>query len=190
MKLVFDIGGTYMRLATAEGNLLTSELSTVSTPKGYDAALNQFEKMAKQLTLSEPLASCAGGVPGVLDKQKSMLIDARNLPNWVNKPLQADLSKVLGCPVTLENDTAIGALGEAHAGIDAGRPGCRCAGIRPVGGPVCGRSGDRHHFPEQGFTEAGHPVLDRAARGGVRPAAASCRANPGIRTGERLLQGH
>ena len=49
-----------------------------------------------------------------------MLVNAPHLPGWIRKPFSERLKAELACPVFLENDSAIVALGEAHHGAGKG----------------------------------------------------------------------
>ena len=60
--------------------------------------------------------AAAGGVPGILNKEKTVLLSAPNLEKWEDVFLKEALEKALDVPVRLENDAALGALGEAVFG--------------------------------------------------------------------------
>src|SRR4051812_20130623 len=62
----------------------------------------------------------AGGVPGPLNSEKSMLVNAPHLRGWINKPLGQKFKLIADCPVYFENDTALAALGESAKGAGHG----------------------------------------------------------------------
>lgn len=121
MYLVFDIGGTKMRLATAKNLEELSEIKEALTPPDFESAMQQFETLAKELTKGQAVTKCAGCVPGPLNAQKDRLVGAPNLPLWKGQPLAERISQILGCPVILENDAATAGLGEAVLGAGKGK---------------------------------------------------------------------
>lgn len=113
MYLVFDIGGTNMRVATSvDGNTLSST-KIVPTPKEFEDGIQIIRQIASELKGTEKINAVAGGIAGPLDKEKTMLVKSPHVTNWVNKPLKSELEKIFNCPVYLENDTALVGLGEA-----------------------------------------------------------------------------
>jgi predicted NBD/HSP70 family sugar kinase len=102
--------------------------------------------------------AAAGGIAGVLDKDKKTLVKSPNLATWENRPLSKGLEQILGCVVTIENDAGLAGLGEVFFG--AGRNhhivtyitvGTGIGGTRIVDGKI-----DRRVY---GF-EPGHQILD------------------------------
>ena len=55
-------------------------------------------------------------VPGAVDCEKAVVLQAPNLPSSVNFPLKAELEERLGWPVFLENDANAAAVGEMWLG--------------------------------------------------------------------------
>ena len=116
MRIVFDIGGTKMRIAkSVSGNSLTESV-VLPTPPAYSKGLEQLVREIKALAGSDAIQSIAGGVPAVLNEDKTVIVNAANLSDWSGKTFAADLVSEFKCPVKLENDAALGALGEASAG--------------------------------------------------------------------------
>lgn len=116
MYLIFDIGGTKMRVA-ASSDLKTFKTPVVaSTPKNFDQGMKAFKSLVEKITTGEPVKAVAGGVPGVLDAGKTKLIASPHLPNWKNKPLGKTIEKITGAKVIIENDAALAGLGEAAFG--------------------------------------------------------------------------
>lgn len=116
MYIVFDIGGTKLRLASSIDGKAIEKSESISTPQTYEAGLVSLLKLAKELSAGRPVTKMVGGVPGQLNEKKTMLAKASHLQDWVNKPLAKDLSENLNTVVELENDAALGALGEANFG--------------------------------------------------------------------------
>jgi predicted NBD/HSP70 family sugar kinase len=116
MYILFDIGGTKMRLAASLDRESFGEPKIVETPNTFDQGIATFVEIAKEFARSEKIQGIAGGIPGPLNKEKTMVINAPNLPAWNNKPLVKQLQKMLGAPVALENDAALVGLGEITYG--------------------------------------------------------------------------
>jgi glucokinase len=59
-------------------------------------------------------------VPGAVDCEKAIVLQAPNLPSLVNFPLKRELEQKLGWPVFLENDANAAAVGEMWLGAARG----------------------------------------------------------------------
>ena len=115
MFITIDVGGTNTRVGfSADGNKI-SKISKFATPprfiRGIDTILKRIHKQTKS-----QIAALAIGVPGGLDRKKGKLLLSPNLKGWNNKFVGKALEKKLKCPVYVENDVALGALGEATYG--------------------------------------------------------------------------
>jgi len=60
------------------------------------------------------------GVPGIIDMKTGMLRESPNLPGWAQSPVQAQIERLLGTRVILENDANVAALGEKWLGAAKG----------------------------------------------------------------------
>jgi glucokinase len=116
MYIVFDIGGTKLRLACSQDGKNLDQVVVKSTPKKYDTALSLMKEQIKILAGESKIKSVRGGVPGVLNPQKTEIMHAANLPDWSNKPFVEDLTEAFDCEIKLENDSALAALGESTQG--------------------------------------------------------------------------
>ena len=121
MYLVFDIGGTHMRIGVSSDGSTITESKIVPTSQDFDQGILVLKQTADELSGGEKINVVAGGIPGPLDKGKSMLVTCPQLHGWIQKPLKAELEKAYGTKVYLENDTAIGGIGEAVKGAGAGK---------------------------------------------------------------------
>ncbi|HSX35605.1 MAG TPA: ROK family protein [Patescibacteria group bacterium] len=111
MYLGIDIGGTKTLVAVLDDNGVIAERLTFPTPKDYD----DFERaLAESLRgfNTHQFTACGVGVPGRIDREHGVGLDMGNLP-WHDVPIQADVSKVLGCPVIIDNDANLAGLSEA-----------------------------------------------------------------------------
>lgn len=116
MYLLFDIGGTNMRLTVSrDGETFDTPLIR-KTPSNFEEGMNEFNLMFQSLSI-EDLKKSAGGIRGVLDKKEGRLLNDYHLVNWIAKPLRKSIEEITGGEVFLENDTAMVGLGEATRGV-------------------------------------------------------------------------
>ncbi|OGE38882.1 hypothetical protein A3F00_01315 [Candidatus Daviesbacteria bacterium RIFCSPHIGHO2_12_FULL_37_11] len=123
MYLLFDIGGTNIRLAVSPDGKEIGEVVTIPTPQDFEDGIKEIADAAKTLNGSDEFKAAGGGIREVLDKNKSMLINDpkhSKIPHWMGKPTREKLQETLSCPVYLENDSALVALGEAIHGAGTG----------------------------------------------------------------------
>lgn len=121
MYLLFDIGGTKMRLATSLDGENIGEVLTIPTSLNFDEAMDSFAKTAVQLTNGSQISFAAGGVRALDMISKDRLVNNPNYPMWAGDPLKETLEKNLKAKVFLENDMAMVGLGEAVVGAGAGK---------------------------------------------------------------------
>lgn len=157
MKLVFDIGGTNLRVAVSSDSQTILRSKTIPTPKDFEEGIQSIKEISENLLEGGNIDSSSGGIAGTLDLSKTMLVNGPHIQNWINKPLKAELERALGVTVKLENDTALGGLGEAKFG--AGKEsnivafiaiGTGLGGVRIVDGQI-----DKNFL---GF-EPGHQII-------------------------------
>lgn len=116
MNIVFDIGGTKLRVARAEGRVL-DEVRKVPTPLDLTDTINVLVEIAK--TFGGSLRGAAGCIPGQMSAERGVY-DANNRPLWEGRHMDRELRKALGVPVRIENDCATIGLGESGEGAGRG----------------------------------------------------------------------
>lgn len=104
-----------MRIAVSDGNTITSS-KIVPLSQNFNEAMVGLKRTVDEMIGSEKIEAIAGGVAGPLDQKKTMLTSSPHIPGWVNKPFKDSLENIFDCRVFLENDSALGALGEAIKG--------------------------------------------------------------------------
>ncbi len=158
MYILFDIGGTNIRVATSEDGATFCEPVSFATPQKFDDGVAQIAAAAEKLCNSVSVIAAGGGVKGPVSSDEGILLHPPNLPDWKNKPLKKVLEKIFKAPVFLDNDTAVVGLGEAVAG--AGKSHRIVAyvtistganGVRTIAGKL-----DQNAY---GF-EIGHHIID------------------------------
>lgn len=120
MFVLFDIGGTKTRVATSENLLSFSEPVTFDTPPQFYDAVRVMKDTIDEVTAGSTVDVIAGGIRGVLEKDKTTLHSEVRLTDWVGKPIAKTLGDIVDAPAYLENDAALAALGEAHYGAGKG----------------------------------------------------------------------
>jgi len=163
MYILFDIGGTKMRVVAADREKFLGEPTVVSTPKNFNEGMETLRRIIENITQSlteqgRSVTAIVGGIAGPLNPERTMLERSPNLSDWVGHDIRKTLNEAYKVPVEIENDAALVGLGEAHFG--AGRNKSIVAyltvstgvgGARIVGGKI-----DRSAV---GF-EPGHQIID------------------------------
>lgn len=159
-----------MRLAVSRDGKRFSDTKIIPTPQNFEEGITTFGNMASELSGGEQYSAIAGGIAGPINKDKTRLIAAPNLPGWVARPLKRELEIAAKGPVYVENDTNMSGLGEVYFGGGRGHDivayltvSTGVGGSRFVNGRI-----DKSAF---GF-EPGHQIID--ASGTLCP---SCEKN-------------
>lgn len=158
MYVLFDIGGTKMRVVTADRKKFIGEPVVVSTPKDFNEGMETLKRIIENLTKGSPVEAIVGGIAGPLNAEKTMLVKSPNIPGWVGQDIKKVLSDAYNVPISIENDSALVGLGEANYGAGRGNNivvyltvSTGVGGVRIVNGAIDESS--------QGF-EPGHQIID------------------------------
>jgi len=158
----FDLGGTKMMavVLNEKFKVLGRIKKKTKAHEGQAAGLKRMEQMIhellKQLSIDITLLKGIGiGIPGLLDLERGMILDAPNL-GWRRVGIRTTLKKRLGCPVVIMNDVDAGMYGEYIRGA---AQKARCAvGIFPgtgIGGG-CVYNGEILRGEKNSCMEIGH----------------------------------
>lgn len=120
MILVFDLGGSNMRVALAQKGEI-GEVLRIPTDRSA-AGFGKFLGALQEVAEGHQIAAIAGGFPGQLQGEDGELAVATNLPEWRGLPLLRELKQLFDLPVHIANDVELCGLGEARfgAGITEG----------------------------------------------------------------------
>ncbi|GAA4095437.1 ROK family glucokinase [Nocardioides kongjuensis] len=114
-----DIGGTKIAGAVVDedGTVLAEArvVSPATDPAAIEAAV---AGLVAKLVAEHPVTAVGVGAAGYIASDRSTVLFAPNIA-WRNEPLGADLSRLIGLPVVVENDGNVAAWGEFRYG--AGR---------------------------------------------------------------------
>jgi predicted NBD/HSP70 family sugar kinase len=169
MRLVFDIGGTNMRVAASAGGMDISEPLVASTPQAWSDARGALLRLLEEAAAGAEPEAVTGGVAGVVH-DSVLMFPSRNLPEWEGADI-ADAIKELypSARVAVENDAAAACLGEARAG--AGR-GAKIVAYLTVGTGVGGACAvDGAIAPRSAGYEPGNEIIDYASGATVESIA-------------------
>ena len=158
MYLLFDIGGTKTRFAVSSDGKKLAGVRIFDTPPKFNEGVTLFKKVAGELMGGRKIRAISGGIGGALYKGRLINSLKPNLRDWNSKPFKEKVEKEFRVPVFIENDAALGGLGEAIYGAGRGKRivvyitiGTGVGGVRIVNGRV-----DENRM---GF-EPGHQIID------------------------------
>jgi glucokinase len=117
-----DLGGTNLRIAAVDqqGDLMEKVTLGTRVALGKDHAIREMcdaiRVLAAKYGDTSAMQGIGIGVPGIIDMKTGMLRESPNLPGWAGTPVQAEIERLLGTRVILENDANVAALGEKWLG--------------------------------------------------------------------------
>jgi glucokinase len=118
-----DLGGTFLRIALVDCSGKIHQQQKERTPRGDspDVIVDALAAAADRWSNDgRRIGAASIMVPGTVDNQNAVVVQAPNLPSLTNFPLQAVLEERLGWPVLLENDANAAAVGEMWLGAARG----------------------------------------------------------------------
>ncbi len=121
MYILFDIGGTKMRVVSADREKFLADPVVVATPKDFNEGMETLKRIIDNLRGDSPIEAIVGGIAGPINAEKTMLVKSPNLSGWVGHDIKNTLAEAYKVPVTLENDAALVGLGEANYGAGRGK---------------------------------------------------------------------
>jgi glucokinase-like ROK family protein len=117
-----DIGATSIDVAVtnAELEVLGHLNQPMDVREGPVAVFEQVLSLAAKLKesgLAEGFDGAGIGVPGPVRFPEGVPVAPPIMPGWDGFPVREALSQELGCPVMVDNDVNLMAMGEQHAGV-------------------------------------------------------------------------
>jgi predicted NBD/HSP70 family sugar kinase len=103
-----------------------------------------------------PARAVVIGVPGPVDDQHGIPVRPPIMPGWHAYPVAARLRRTFGCPVLLENDVNLRALGEARALPADQAPLLFVKVGTGIGGGLITGAGELHHGADGAAGDIGH----------------------------------
>ena len=162
-----DFGATHLNLLAADisARILEELEVEIDIQDGPEICLKEanlrVQELLKkvQLDLKEVLA-IGVGVPGPIFADEGMVVAPPIMPGWDRYPIRDTLQKLWGCPVSVNNDAELGALGEWASG--AGRTERNLVYIKIGTGIGAGllMDGKIYHGVTGSAGEIGHLTID------------------------------
>lgn len=119
--IAVDIGGTQIRAACyPEEQHTPITIKRISTQGLGSTPLERLIHLLETIWPDGNVAGVGVAAPGPLDPFRGIVIEAPNIPGWVNLPLQQHLEERFNVPVALGNDANLAALGEWKYGAGRG----------------------------------------------------------------------
>ena len=122
-----DMGATHVNIALADFSAKIIEETSLpfDIKQGPQVCLAEVRRILQELldrygiSISEIMA-VGVGVPGPVIKDAGMVMSPPIMPGWDRYPIRQTLEEAWGCPVSLNNDAELGALGEWAYGAGRG----------------------------------------------------------------------
>ena len=122
-----DLGGTNIKAAAVDlsGHLLFRCDMPTQAAEGPEAVCDRIADAVRECLAGvengpQRAAGVGVGSPGPLDLNEGVVLEAPNLPGWVNIPLRANMERRLDLPCVVENDGNAAALAEQWMGVGHG----------------------------------------------------------------------
>jgi glucokinase len=119
-----DMGASHIRWALADsGAHIVEELRESAHGDGASAVIDQIRDGIARLLMKPRTGELLGiaiGVPGGVDPRNGKVVDANNVPGWREVDMGGELEQQFNCPVYLDNDANMAAIGEHWRGIAKG----------------------------------------------------------------------
>ena len=120
--VVADIGGTKIRAAVFQaGNPKPVLVKKIRTRDKQQPPIERLVSLFHEMwPVDDPVTAIVVAVPGYLDINEGLIVEAPNVPGWINIPIRDILENEFHTPVLVGNDANLAAMGEWRygAGID------------------------------------------------------------------------
>lgn len=164
--IAIDSGGTKIvgSVVDHEGNILAQKRHE-NTGQSGDFFVDTYRRIIGEYKEAFDAKAAAIGCNGRIDIKNGIVLDcAKKYPNWINRPIKAELEAQFGLPVHVDNDCRMGIEGEIWLGA--------AKGYRSVVGLMIGTGigggvafdGDFVYGACYGAGEIGHTILHPGGR--------------------------
>lgn len=109
-----DIGGTKTLMLIEDQHKEVFKVK-INTNSDINEIINFIKKAIDELNIKENIAGMAVGLPGSVDSQKGIVIDAPAL-GWSNKDILSIFKESFDFPVFIDNDVNLAILSEKYRG--------------------------------------------------------------------------
>lgn len=122
-----DMGASHLNLVLADfsARVIAEMENRLDINRGPHVCLAQVDELLRKMISEnnlrlEDLAAIGVGVPGPIVAEAGMVSGPPIMPGWDGYPIRDHLQGAWNCPVTLNNDAELGALGEWAYGVGRG----------------------------------------------------------------------
>lgn len=122
-----DFGATHLTILVADlgAHILEEAEIPININDGPQACIDQANHLLRELLAKAgreltDINAIGVGVPGPIVSDAGMVLAPPIMPGWDRFPIRDTLVKMWGCPISLSNDSELGALGEWAAGAGRG----------------------------------------------------------------------
>ena len=116
MKIGIDLGGTNMRVALVDGDVIRERVIRPCPAKEAEAVVtNQLLEQIRQV-MTPAVTGIGVGVPSVVDAEKGIVYNVANIPSWQEVHLKDILEQAFGVPACINNDSNCFTLGVSKFG--------------------------------------------------------------------------
>ena len=163
--LIADLAAAASRLAIVDlqQQILANERLEYEAALGPREVLeliaDRFRTLRDETCPAVPVRQLVIGLPSPVDSMRGLPVRPPRVPGWHNFRVRDELSRMLGCPVWLENDVNLRALGEARALPADQQPLIFVKVGAGIGGGLVGSDGRLHYGADGGAGDVGHVRL-------------------------------
>ena len=160
--LVADLGahGAHLAVVDLSQTMRAHGHVDIDVDEGPDTVLAAVEShlraLRAQVPGDAPARAVVIGVPGPVDGRHGIPVRPPIMPGWHAYPVAARLRRTFGCPVLLENDVNLRALGEARALPADQAPLLFVKVGTGIGGGLITGAGELHHGADGAAGDIGH----------------------------------
>jgi glucokinase-like ROK family protein len=116
-----DVGATSINVAVTDGRceVMAIESEDCEVRVGPTPVLGRVVDLASRVLQKAPgrVMGAGIGLPGPVSFRDGMPVAPPIMPGWDRYPVRDELAGKWDCPVTVDNDVNVMALGERHAGV-------------------------------------------------------------------------
>ncbi|MDZ7726069.1 MAG: ROK family protein [Candidatus Campbellbacteria bacterium] len=120
VNIVFDIGGSKMRVARVTGEETFSEPLSVATPQNPEEGVALLAELSLEVARGESIEKVAGGIAAVFNEEKTKIVNSSNLKEWVGLDVKEEFAKHSSARIITDNDSSVVGLGESIFGAGKG----------------------------------------------------------------------
>lgn len=113
-----DIGGTKLLVASADEYGTIMQRTQQATPRDLEEGLALLKTMIEQVTAGAAITAIGAAIGGPLDWQRG-IVSPLHQPQWREVPLKQIMEAAYSCPLYVDVDTNVAALGEFAFGAEA-----------------------------------------------------------------------